>query len=139
MRVYKANRKGPIIYLIVAFAVFTGIIFLLAHESFKDKPLAFIILLIPTALLLWIYFDTFYAIANQTLKYRSAFLSGEIRIGEIREIVKGKTLWVGIKPALAKNGLIIKYNKFDEIYIAPENNDEMIIDLLKINHKINII
>ena len=47
-------------------------------------------------------------------------------------------MWSGIKPALARNGLNIKFNQFDEIYIAPENNDEIITDLLKINPKINI-
>ncbi len=40
---------------------------------------------------------------------------------------------VGLKPALAEKGLIIKYNKFDTIYIAPESNEELIKDLLAIN------
>jgi len=47
-------------------------------------------------------------------------------------------MWSGTKPALAKNGLIIKYSKYDEIYLAPENNNEMVTDLLKINPNIKV-
>jgi len=47
-------------------------------------------------------------------------------------------MWSGIKPALARNGLIIKYAKYEEIYLAPENNDEMVADLLKINSEIKV-
>ncbi len=43
----------------------------------------------------------------------------------MKEILKGKTKRVGIKPALGRNGLIIKYIKFDAIYTAPESNDEL--------------
>ncbi|WP_262713030.1 PH domain-containing protein [Subsaximicrobium wynnwilliamsii] len=70
--------------------------------------------------------------------YRSGFLRGTAEIPNIKEIVKGKTMWSGMIPALAKNGLIIKFNAYDEIYIAPENNDDMISDLLKVNSQIKI-
>jgi hypothetical protein len=47
-------------------------------------------------------------------------------------------MWSGVRPALASKGLIIKYNKYDDIYIAPENNNEMIKDLLKVNPAIKL-
>lgn len=65
-------------------------------------------------------------------------MKGEIEISKIREIIKGKTIWTGVRPALATKGLIIKYNKYNEVYIAPENNDKVIEDLLKINEQIII-
>jgi hypothetical protein len=89
--------------------------------------------------MLWIYIDTIYKIENNELIYRSGFLKGKIEIQNIKEILKGKTMWSGIKPALAGKGLIIKYNKYEEIYVAPVNNDEMIADLLKINSEIKIV
>ncbi len=55
-----------------------------------------------------------------------------------REVIKGKTLWVGLKPATARKGLIIKYGKFDEIYISPQTNDEFINRLLELNDAIKI-
>jgi hypothetical protein len=69
---------------------------------------------------------------------KNIFLRGKIEIQNIHEILKGKARWSGIKPALARKGLIIKFNIYGEIYIAPENNDEMISDLLKLNSKIKI-
>ena len=47
-------------------------------------------------------------------------------------------MWTGIKPALAKKGLIIKY-KYNEIYIAPQSNAELVADLLYINPEIKIV
>jgi hypothetical protein len=92
----------------------------------------------PLVLIFWIYFDTFYKIENNELIYRSGFLRGKIKIPTIKEIIIGKTIYSGIKPALAKNGLIIKFNKYEEIYIAPINNNELISDLLKKNSEIKI-
>lgn len=47
-------------------------------------------------------------------------------------------MWAGTKPALAKNGLIIKH-KYNEVYIAPQSNAELVADLLYINPKIKIV
>lgn len=93
---------------------------------------------IANALLLWIYFDTGYELTQSELKYKSGPLRGSIEIKKIHEIVKGKTLWAGIKPAMARNGLIIKHGKYDEIYISPDSNDAFINEILKLNKNIII-
>ncbi len=138
MKIYKANRKGFINYLLIGSVILPIIIFFLDKITFTEKPFILLPLLSPLILILWIYFDTFYKIEKNELIYRSGFLRGKIEVLNIKEILKGKTMWVGIKPALARNGLIIKFNKYDEIYIAPENNDELISDLLKLNSEIKI-
>ena len=138
MKIYKANRKGFINYLLIGSLILPIIVFFLDKSTFTEKPFILLPLLSPLILIFWIYFDTFYKIENNKLIYRSGFLRGKIEILNIKEILKGKTMWSGIKPALARNGLIIKFNKYDEIYIAPENNDELISDLIKLNSKIKI-
>ena len=138
MKIYKANRKGFINYLLIGSLILPIIVFLLDKGTFTEKPFILLPLLSPLILIFWIYFDTFYKIKNNELIYRSGFLRGKIEILNIKEIQKGKTMWSGIKPALARNGLIIKFNKYDEIYIAPENNDELISDLIKLNSEIKI-
>ncbi|MEO8933473.1 MAG: PH domain-containing protein [Xanthomarina sp.] len=138
MKVYKANRKGFINYLLIAFILLPVFIFFLDKNTFIEKPFILLPLLSPLILILWIYFDTFYKIENNTLIYRSGFLRGKVDILTINEILKGKTMWTGIKPALARKGLIIKFNTYDEIYIAPEDNNEMILDLLKVKAEIKI-
>ena len=138
MKIYKAKRDGLILYVLIGIVLLPLIVFLLDTDNFMEKPFILLPLIAPLPFILWIYFDTYYKIKNEQLIYRSGFLRGKIDIKDIKAIIKGKTLYSGTKPAFAKNGLIIKYNKFDEIYIAPQSNDEMIEDLLKLNPAINI-
>nr|WP_321225641.1 PH domain-containing protein [uncultured Psychroserpens sp.] len=138
MKIYKANRKGFINYLLIGSVILPIVVFFLDKNTFTEKPFILLPLLSPLILIFWIYYDTFYKIEKNELIYRSGFLRGKIEILTIKEILKGKTMWSGIKPALARNGLIIKFNKYDEIYIAPENNNELISDLLKLNSEIKI-
>ena len=139
MKTYKANKKGFILYLIIGFLLLPLVVFLLDRNIFIEKPFTIIPLILPLALFLWVYVDTSYTIDKGVLKYRSAFLKGSIDISSIVEITKGKTMWVGLKPALTTKGLIIKHSKYDEIYIAPKDNEELIADILKINPNIKII
>ena len=139
MKIYKANRKGFINYLLIGTLILPIVVFFLDKNTFTEEPFLLLLLLIPLSLISWIYFDTFYQIEKNDLIYRSGFLRGKVEIQNIRGILKGKTMWSGIKPALARNGLIIKFNKYDEIYIAPEDNDKLISDLLKLNPGIEII
>lgn len=135
MKIYKANKKG----FLLEIALFLLIPFVVFWFLENNRFLNLLILLIPFFLLLWIYFDTSYKIKDTTLLYRSAFIRGKIDIHSIHQITVGKTMWSGIKPALAKNGLILKYNTYDEIYIAPVSNAELVADLLVINPQIKII
>ncbi|MDO6854037.1 PH domain-containing protein [Cellulophaga lytica] len=90
-------------------------------------------------LLLWVFYGTSYKLTSTALSYKSGPFKGEIAITDIHQIIKGKTLWVGLKPATASKGLIIKYNKFDEVYISPKTNDSFITEILKHNSTIKII
>jgi len=40
---------------------------------------------------------------------------------------------VGLKPATATKGLIIKYDKYNDIYISPDSNESFVEAILKIN------
>lgn len=82
--------------------------------------------------------NTVYEIKQDTVYYRSGFVRGAIKIDRIREIIKGKTMYAGLKPATAANGLIIKYDKFEEIYFSPATNDSFIDALLKLKKDIII-
>jgi hypothetical protein len=131
---YKAKRKG--------FLSITTLLLTLPLAGWwfseSDRTITVAILSIPLILMLWIYFDTSYMIIYNKLFYRSAFLRGHIQIDQIEQVIIGKTMWSGIKPAMARHGLIIKY-KFDEIYIAPESNADIVEDLKVINPNIKFI
>lgn len=137
MKHFKAKKGLFWIYMVCAL----GLPFLI----FLDKSLlqsdywwiSFALAFMPFLLFLWIYTSTKYAIDSCYLYYQSAFVKGKLEIEKITEIHQNKTLWAGVKPAMATKGLIIKFG-YDEIYIAPENNNELIGYLLKVNPHIII-
>jgi hypothetical protein len=88
--------------------------------------------------LMWLHFETEYELTQTELKYKSGPISGKIEVRKIREIIKGKSLWSGLKPATARNGLIIKYGQYDEIYISPKTNDTFVNKILELNSNITI-
>lgn len=139
MTTYKSSRKGFINYLLAGVIALLIAVVLLDLEKFSERPIILLPILSIVVQILWIYFDTSYKITSDELYYYSGFVRGKIRITDIKEITKGKTMWSGLKPALSPNGLTIRYSRFDKIYISPENNDEVIANLLKINPEIQIV
>lgn len=97
-----------------------------------------VFLLAMASFLVWLGLDTRYELTSTILKYRSGPIRGQININEIHEIIEGKTMWSGLKPATARNGLIIKYAKFNEIYISPKTNDSFIKKITTLNSSIKI-
>lgn len=80
-----------------------------------------------------------YTIDSHFVSYRSGIFRGKIAIDKIHKIEVGKTLWVGFKPAAARKGLIIHYNRYKEIYISPDGNDDFVNELLQYNPDIKIV
>ncbi len=133
------SRKDNFFQLVFA----TSFLFMVAIVAFnfkldKESIIASIIVLLTIIFLGWIYFGTNYQLQDHYLQYRCGPIRGKIEINSIVEIEKNKTLWAGFRPATATKGLIIRYNKFDEIYITPETNDSFIDEILKINPAIVI-
>ncbi|MBQ0768242.1 MAG: PH domain-containing protein [Bizionia sp.] len=125
--------------LIIGF--FIGIIlFRIVSDGLENYSLMWtdILMLAVVAFLIWLGLGTNYELTQTELKYKSGPIRGRIEINKIHEIIKGKTLWSGLKPATARNGLIIKYEKYNEIYISPETNDCFVKKILELNDKIKI-
>ena len=121
---------GGCISLIVSVGLATGLD--------KSSYVTISLLLLVSAFLLWSYYGTYYELTQKQIKYNCGPIKGKIENKEVRGDVKGKTLWVGLNPATDRKGLIIKYGKFDEIYISPQTNDEFINRLLELNDAIKI-
>ncbi len=128
-----------------AFIVYTCVVFftlMIVYDFYKNGVYVLfphVITLAVSVLLLWIFYFTDYKLTDALLIYKCGPLRGKIKINSIKEIVVGKTLWVGLKPATARNGLIVKFNKYDEIYISPETNEMFISEILKRNPEIKIV
>ena len=84
-----------------------------------------------------IYFNTYYTLNNQYLKYKSGLFGGKLKIETIIRVDYGKTQWVGLRRyGLAQKGLIIYFNNYDDLYISPERQEQFIEQLISYNEKI---
>jgi len=104
-----------------------------------EAVIAFAILAATTLMLIAFYTHTYYRIEGNELRWRSSILFGKFSISSIHKIAVNQTLWVGTRPATAKNGVIIYYNKYDEIYFSPSDNEAFVAALLEINPEIEVV
>lgn len=139
MKIYAARKDNFMHGMLAGAFILPVALYFADSATFSEKPFLLLPLASPLALFVWLYFDTYYIIENGQLKYKSAFLKGTIDIRKISKVINGKTMWVGIKPALAKGGLVLKYNRYDEIYVAPQDKEAFIADLLAVNPAMEVV
>ena len=137
------SKKDTLFSVIIlgtnVFLIIVTIAGILKGEMKKGEYWSLIPVLGIVGFLFWLYFGTNYELTKENgLIYRSGPFNGKISLERITEIIKGKTLWVGFRPATARKGLIIKYDKFNEIYISPKNNESFIKKILELNKTIKI-
>jgi hypothetical protein len=87
----------------------------------------------------WMWFDTYYQIKQDKLYYRSAWIRGSVPIAAIEEVHKHQKLYSGLRPALSTKGMVIKYNRWDELFISPVEMDLFINALSNINPNIKVV
>jgi hypothetical protein len=104
-----------------------------------EALIAFVILAATTLMMIAFYTHTYYKIDGDELRWRSSILFGKFSVSSIHKIAINKTLWVGTRPATARNGVIIYYNKYDEIYFSPADNEAFVKALLEINPEIEVV
>ncbi|MGS2762950.1 PH domain-containing protein [Sinomicrobium sp. M5D2P9] len=138
---FKSKKDILFRFLILGLNVFLvgiTVFVLIIGEVDKHEYWGLILILGVVGLLFWMYFGTNYELSKDRLIYRCGPLKGKIGLDCIKEIVKGKTLWVGFKPATSRNGLIVKYDKYNKIYISPETNESFIEKILELNSDIKV-
>ncbi|MFD2551775.1 PH domain-containing protein [Bizionia sediminis] len=125
------SRKDSV-FVVISLIIIGFLLVMLYNSLFLNDPEQFriqtvhVMLCLLIGLLIWLGLDTSYRLTPTTLFYKSGPIRGRIEITNIHEVVVGKTLWSGLKPATARHGLIIKYNKYEEIYISPKTNTAFI-------------
>ncbi|WP_143959661.1 PH domain-containing protein [Litoribacter populi] len=124
--------KRSVTLLVIMIGLFIPVVVL----GILNRPFLLIVLFPLLGGLFRLYYDTHYKLTDNVLFYKSAFFKGEIPIKEIREVVKGRTRFIGNMAGMGPKGLIIKYNKYDDLYIIPEDNEAFVSDLLNINDRI---
>lgn len=143
MKVYKSKRSKRLnVIFIVTFLIMIGAtIPALLNEINSDFYVVIGINVLSLLLLASIALKTEYKIKDSMLYWQSGPFYGKIDITTIHKIQHHNGIFVPTvwKPALSQIGLIITYNKFDDIYISPEKETEFIESILQINPSIEIL
>ena len=140
-KIFKSRKDKLFTFIVfgVVLLMLVLSVFDIITQGFKFESIVLLIINIAiSALLLWVFFGTHYELSAKELKYFCGPLKGKILLSDISVITKNKTMWVGYKPATARKGLVIKYKKFDEIYISPDSNETFIKEILKLKANIKI-
>jgi hypothetical protein len=127
-------------YLLISFLPLLFNSFLIDNywENFNKRIALSLIYFLPSTYFIYITFFTKYKIENNSIRYQFGFIRGSVSIEDIKMIQLGKTMWVGRKVGIASKGMIITYNRFDEIYFTPKEQDLFLEELQKINPNIKI-
>lgn len=140
----KIKARKDIYFVLIIFSAVSLLVWFAAlgftNESANVPLVINLFNVVVILFLLSLFFSTHYYLDETVFKYRSGPFFGKIKIENINEVIVGKYLWVGMRPATAFGGLIIKYKggSWGEIYISPENNEEFIDNLIKYNPNIKI-
>ncbi|MCL9769926.1 PH domain-containing protein [Flavobacterium sp. HXWNR69] len=110
----------------------------LFEDSYEPLVVLFTMHFLIILFFLWLFTSTYYRIENSDLHWKSGPFYGKIDITKISKIEYHKGIYVPTiwKPALSHIGLIITYNKYDDIYISPEKQEEFIATLQRLNPNI---
>tara|TARA_R110001592_G_scaffold307299_2_gene580550 strand:+ start:53307 stop:53735 length:429 start_codon:yes stop_codon:yes gene_type:complete len=137
------SRKDPlytsIVGAIIAFLFFSTFYFILEGNNVTATIVTVVINAAVGILLTWMLMGTSYIMNKEYLRYKAGPIKGKIALDSIRQVKVGKTLYVGLKPATARNGIVIYYNKYDEIYISPKSNSHFVEELKKLNPSIEVL
>ena len=127
-----------LIILAILIPVITGLLAILKAPVIEYLTVLPILVACVLVFYLISYFTTSYKIDSEYLRYRCLVFFGKVNVKSIRRIEVGKNLYSGMRPATAMKGLIIYYDKYEEVYISPIDNEEVVNVLLKINPYIEV-
>lgn len=130
------SRKSWFLWFVWGALIGLGAIYILFGE--RPSSWGLLPLSVPVIMLAGVLFQTDYRIEADTLYYRSGFFRGKVSISSIRKIERNHTLWAGYKAAAATRGLVIHYNRFDDLYVTPEAEAEFLQALREINPRIEM-
>jgi len=103
-----------------------------------DKVLVNVFIIALVTLLFSMLYGTYYQLIDGYLIYRTGPFGGKIKAEDIKEIYPNKVLYVGFRPAVSTKGLVLKYFKYEDLYISPKRKEEFIEELLKLNPEIKV-
>ena len=130
----KKDYTFLIVFLFVLL-LYSGIsLFTIIYEDDCSVIWVFLIVLTFLALLfISIYKTTYFRLDQHNLFCKSLIFKKEIPYSSIKKVEKQQGIYAGVKFSTAWKGIIVHYNKYDELLISPENEE---IFIAKIHERI---
>jgi hypothetical protein len=130
------KTKVDLFYKLVFVIVFLLFSFVLYTIDFKKDTFGFCFTLSIQILILLFFIGsaltTKFSITSTDLICETFFLKKKIPLNSIRKVEKQIGLFAGWKISTAYKGVIIHYNKYDELLISPDKEQ---IFISEINHR----
>ena len=126
----KKDYTFLIVFLFVLL-LYSGIsLFTIIYEDDCSVIWVFLIVLTFLALLfISIYKTTYFRLDQHNLFCKSLIFKKEIPYSSIKKVEKQQGIYAGIKFSTAWKGIIVHYNKYDELLISPENEEIFIVKI----------
>ncbi len=118
------------------FGMLGAVLYNLYMENWSDSTILFFVLTLQQTLILGTIRTTHYTLEQDTLYCRSLVFKRRIPYASIRKIDQHTNLYAGLKMSTSFRGIIIHYNKFDELFISPAESARFIALLLERNEAI---
>ena len=103
------------------------------HDNWSDFFILLTVLLLQQLLFWGIFRSTHYTFESDTLLCQSLMFKRRISYESIRKIEQNTSLYAGLKMSTAFRGIIIHYNKYDELFISPAESERFIEFILERN------
>jgi hypothetical protein len=129
---FETKRDNSFVFIFLfVLILYTGIaVFSIITENDYSVIWPFSFVLIALIILFYLIIKTTYFVFEEyQLVCRSLFFKRSIRYTDIRKIEKQKGIYAGFKMSTAWKGLVIHYNKYDELLVSPEREEEFIQEI----------
>ncbi|MDD3773374.1 MAG: PH domain-containing protein [Weeksellaceae bacterium] len=135
----KKTYRSKVSYLLLLFIFLLFYLPLIVEATetgfHRNLVFSFSLLFVIYALVLHLFFFTIYTIEDNQLKIKCGFFTYKpIPISAIKSISKTRSILAS--PAASFDRIEIKYGKWDEIILSPQNKYEFAKDLCAINPEI---
>ena len=134
------KTRVDLFYKLVVVFVFLLFSFILFNINFETDFFGFYFILIIQITILFFFigsaFTTKFIISDKELICKTFYWKKSIPLNLIRKVEKQTNLFAGWKISTAYKGVIVHYNKYDELLISPENELGFINELHKRINKI---
>lgn len=130
------SKRSPGLIIVISILFFAPLIPMVTAEEFNlNFGIILIVIFLLFAFILHMLLKTVYTIDGDQLKIKCGFIPYKpIQISEIKEISVSKSIISS--PSASFDRIEIKYGKFDELIISPEDKFSFAEDLVSLNQSI---